>query len=74
MPSAAGFPSLPRRGQGRFFSRTNLSLTLSFERRGNLTVTVRYLVGVKTGRFANWDTTDSPDGTWRIDYEPAAVA
>jgi hypothetical protein len=28
MPSAAGFPSLPRRGQGRFISRTNLSLTL----------------------------------------------
>jgi hypothetical protein len=53
MPSAAGFPSLPRRGQGRFSSRTNLSLPLSFERRGNLTVTVRSLVGVKTGRFAN---------------------
>jgi hypothetical protein len=35
------------------FSRANLSLTLSFVRRGNLTVTLRYSVGVKTGRFAS---------------------
>jgi hypothetical protein len=43
----------PQTDHGTFRVRATRNQRPLVERRGDLTVTVRYLVGVKTGRFAN---------------------